>query len=164
MYSGMDIRKKINEIKNHYHSNLNNKYLKSLKSKIRLSPIVSREVEHLLNFEILYVDTRGSLNDLYAAIAALGVYIEELNKRVVPFLKSYLELHREQYDGNEKILFQMTIKNFPMNITILENHLREFYAILIEYDKNKFQKDAIYLRSKNINSIEKFFNRDTEDN
>ena len=155
MTSAEDIKNKIAEIKKHYDLNLNNNYLKSLNAKLEVAPMLQRQIGYLLNQEIIYVDSRGAISDLYSSIYAVLVYVTNLNKEVVPTIKSYVEQNAKNYHGNDGILFQMAVKNYPMNLNLFAKMLRTLFDSIMDYDNINFPGKEIHKEQKDIQEIDK---------
>ena len=155
MASVEDIKNKIAEIKKHYDLNLNSNYLKSLNAKLEVAPMVQRQIGYLLNQEIIYVDSRGAISDLYSSIYAVLVYVTNLNKEVVPTIKSYAEQNAKNYHGNDGILFQMAVKNYPMNLSLFAKMLRTLFDLIMAYDNTNFPGKEIHKEQKDIQEIDK---------
>ena len=155
MTTAEDIKNKITEIKKHYDLNLNNNYLKSLNAKLEVAPMLQRQIGYLLNQEIIYVDSRGAISDLYSSIYAVLVYVTNLNKEVVPTIKSYVEQNAKNYHGNDGILFQMAVKNYPMNLNLFAKMLRTLFDSIMDYDNINFPGKEIHKEQKDIQEIDK---------
>jgi hypothetical protein len=155
MASTEEIKNKIAEIRKHYDSNLNNNYLKGLNARLEVAPVLQRQIGYLLNQEIVYVDSRGAISDLYSSIYALLTYVTDLNKEIIPMLKSYADQNTKNYHGNEGILFQMAVKNYPMNLNLFTGMLKSFFDLVMSYDNNNFSGKEIHKELKEINEIDK---------
>ncbi len=155
MASTEEIKNKIAEIRKHYDSNLNNNYLKGLNARLEVSPVLQRQIGYLLNQEIVYVDSRGAISDLYCSIHALLSYVINLNKEIVPMLKTYNEQNGKNYHGNEAIFFQMMIKNYPMNLNLFTGMLKALFDLVTSYDTNNFSGKEIHKELKEVNEIDK---------
>jgi hypothetical protein len=155
MASTEEIKNKIAEIRKHYDSNLNNNYLKGLNARLEVAPVLQRQIGYLLNQEIVYVDSRGAISDLYSSIHALLTYVTDLNKEIIPILKSYADQNTKNYHGNEGILFQMAVKNYPMNLNLFTGMLKSLFDLVMSYDNNNFSGKEIHKELKEINEIDK---------
>jgi hypothetical protein len=155
MTSAEDIKNKIAEIRKHYDSNLNNNYLKGLNARLEVAPVLQRQIGYLLNQEIVYVDSRGAISDLYSSIYALLTYITDLNKEIIPMLKSYADQNTKNYHGNEGILFQMAVKNYPMNLNLFAKMLKTLFDSIMDYDNINFPGKEIHKEQKDIQEIDK---------
>ncbi|MEE1289629.1 MAG: hypothetical protein UHW86_01215, partial [Spirochaetota bacterium] len=144
MASTEEIKNKITEIRKHYDSNLNNNYLKGLNARLEVAPVLQRQIGYLLNQEIVYVDSRGAISDLYSSIYALLTYVTDLNKEIIPMLKSYADQNTKNYHGNEGILFQMAVKNYPMNLNLFTGMLKSLFDLVMSYDNNNFSGKEIH--------------------
>lgn len=124
-------------------------------ARLELSPTLQRQIGYLLNQEIVYVDSRGAISDLYSSIYALLVYVTDLNQKIIPTLKTYSEQNAKNYHGNEAIFFQMMIKNFPMDLNIFAGQLRTLFDMLMSYDNANFSGKEIHKELKVTQEIDK---------
>ncbi len=157
MYTTADIKTKINDIRRHYESYINSKYLKSVIMKIDLPHMTMRDMEYIINTEITYIDSKGSLADMYCGIKAIIYFVRELEGKIIPNLHSYSDIGKTAVSTNEQILYQMAIKNFPMNVKILTDLLKQLYDMLIVFDNEHFYQNQAYKNVADFDSILKFF-------
>jgi len=151
-----NIRNIINEIQTHYDKNLNSKYVKNLSLKIDIPVTINQDKNIVLVNDLIYIDSRGSIEDLYNGIRAVNYYIKEIEKNIIPRLSSYATSVISTNE-NDKILQQMAIKNYPMNIQILKNMLKKLFLFVYEFDKLNFSKDPAYLKVRNFNELEDMY-------
>ncbi len=151
-----DIINKLADIRKHFDSNLNNKYVKNIFIKVDLHSTIKQEMNIILINEFNYVDTRGGLIDIYNGIKAVSEFNKEVTSKVLKNLNSYISstfASSSNMSQNDKILSQMAIKNYPMNIKILNELLLSLFDMLVEYDKHNFSKDPAYLSVKEFDKI-----------
>ncbi len=153
-----EIKTLLKEIQTHYEKHLNNKYVRNIILKLDLPIMVNQDKNVILTNEMLYLDSRGSIEDIYEGIIAVNYLINEIEKNVVPNLSSYVAAYAaEQKNENEKILAQMAIKNYPMNIKILKDKIRSLFFKIYDFDKLNFTKDPAYKRVKNFSELENLY-------
>lgn len=160
-----EIKRELNEIHNHFEKNLNNKYVKNVMLKLELSPNTKHDMNIVLDYKTLYFDSKGTIEDLYNSIKAITFFIREVRTRVLPNINSYADggfLNPVTKDQNEKILSQMAIKNYPMNISILARMLQNLLALLIEYDESNFTNSPAYKKIKSFEEMSMFLNEIVE--
>ena len=117
-----DILQKIAELKSHFDKNCNNKYVKNIILRLDIGSDIKHSMGILLDYKTLYFDSRGTIDDLYSSIKAIAHFVREVQLRVLPSMStftadSFLNA-KSSKDPNDKILYQMAIKNYPMNIKI----------------------------------------------
>lgn len=152
-----EIVQKISEIKAHFDKNLNNKYVKNVVLKIDVGSEVKHNMGILLDYKTLYFDSKGTIDDLYSSIKAIAIFIREVQIRVLNNISSFTGdsffAASGSKDPNERILFQMAIKNYPMNIRLLAKMNFELLKMVIEYDKENFSNSPAYQNFKNFDEI-----------
>lgn len=161
MHNVNDIKKQISLVRNHYDNHLNNKYIKNLYRKIELPHMVSQEIKHLLESEVVYIDSKGALIDLYDGIKGVIFLLREIRVQILPSLKAYSNPELTNFSSHEKILYQMAISNYPQNIKIFTNDLHQLYEMILEFDKNQFNDDPAYKKISEFGEIEHFFRSET---
>jgi len=155
-----DIKNAIGEIQNHYEKNLNNKYVKKFTINLNLSSVIIQNMNLILGSNFVYIDTKA-IQDLYYGVKAVCDFISEIQSKVIPDIMSHTSASTQtNLSDNDKILYQMALKNYPMNIKILSDQIVKFFNLLVEYDNETFPKDPAYYKidkfedfKKNILSI-----------
>lgn len=153
-----DIKNVINDIKKHYDKHINNKYVKNLQSRLDITQSMMQNMNFILSGNIVYIDSRGAIEDLYNAIKAICDYITEVQSKIVPNISFYAAPNFYSQGGmteNDKILAQMAIKSFPMNVRLLYNFTYKLFNMVHEYDLTNFSKDPAYKRVETFPNIEK---------
>ncbi len=148
-----DIINMLTDIRTHFENNINNKYVKNIFIKIDLHPSNKQEMNIILVNDFHYIDSRGGLQDLYTGIKSVTLFIKEVINKVLKNLNAYVGTglgSSASVSQNDKILAQMAIKNYPMNIKILNDKLLKLLDLLLEYDKQFYAKDPAYLSVKDI--------------
>lgn len=160
MVSTSDIINKIKEIREHYDSHINNRYVKNLVMRIELSPSQSQDMGTILANEIIYVDTRGALSDLYSAMRAILVMVSKIYDDVIPGLKNYTAA--SGISSQEKILAQLAVKNYPSNVHFLAQKITELFEMVFTYDEDTFPSNPAYKSVKRdiIESILQFIDQE----
>lgn len=157
MINAADIKEKMKEIKHHYDSNLHNKYVKHIIMKLDIPYSTTQDLKKLLESEIVYVDTRGAVEDLYNGIRAVGVLMKEIEVEVVPNIKAFADSYSTKLEPNERVLFQMAIRNYPMNVDLLGQKVFELYKMVFAFDKYKFSDNPGYKHINDFQDIEKYY-------
>lgn len=153
-----EIIQAINELKIHFEKNLNNKYVKNILLKLDITSDIKHNMNILLDYKTLYFDSRGTIDDIYSSIRAIGYFIKEVQIRVLHNIVSYtgdsfFAAQGANKDSNDRILFQMAVKNYPMNIKLLAKMCFSLLKMVIEYDKDNFTSNPAYEGIKNFEEI-----------
>lgn len=152
-----DIIQAINELKIHFDKNLNNKYVKNIILKLDITSDIKHNMAILLDYKTLYFDSKGTIDDIYSSIRAISLFIKEVQIRVLPNIISFTGDTffgaAGSKDPNDKILFQMAIKNYPMNIKLLAKMCYNLLKMVVEYDKDNFTVNPAYESIKNFDEI-----------
>lgn len=165
MYTSTDIKTKINEIRYHYDTYLNNKFVKSIMMKLDIPHTIHRDMDYILTNEIIYIDSKGSLMDLYAGIKAIIFLIKDIDIKITPNIQGYMDAGKKAYSANDAILYQMAIKNYPMNVVILETMIKQLYDMVLDFDRSSFAGHEIFKSVKDIKDIDIYFqSRDFKNN
>lgn len=153
-----DIKNVLVEVQKHYEKHINNKYVKNSIMKIDLSQTVIQNMNLVLSGNLVYIDSKGAIEDLYIGIKAVLDFILEMQQNVVPNMGSYfsnINLQGQQLSQNDRILSQMAIKNYPMNLKLFFDMVNKLFGMVNEFDKVNFSKDPAYKRMRNFSDIEK---------
>jgi hypothetical protein len=151
-----DIKNSISEIQKHYDKHVNNKYVKKFTLNLDISPTVIQNMNLILGANFVYIDTKGAIEDLYCGVKAVCDFINEIQTNIIPELNSYTNITlQSNMSENDKILSQMAIKNYPMNIKILSNMLYKVFNMIIDYDIATFPRDPAFKRVEYFEEIRK---------
>jgi hypothetical protein len=152
-----EIVQAINELKVHFDKNLNNKYVKNIILKLDMTSDIKHNMGILLDYKTLYFDSKGTIDDIYSSIKAIGLFIKEIQIRVLPNIVSFTGDTffgaSGSKDPNDKILFQMAIKNYPMNIKLLAKMCYSLLKMVVEYDKENFSVSPAFESVRNFDEI-----------
>lgn len=155
-----EIKECINDIRVHYDSNLNNKYVKNIILKLDIPSETRHYMGIILDYKTLYFDSKGTIEDIYNGIKAICHFIKEVRIRVLPNIESYAGENFLSASGvkdpNERILYKMATKNYPMNIKMLAKHCLKLLKLCIEYDDTNFTKTPAYASIKGFSEIESY--------
>ncbi|MCG8571141.1 MAG: hypothetical protein MJB14_13490 [Spirochaetes bacterium] len=144
MYNSSDIITVINDIRQHYESNLNSKYVKHMMMKLNLPYNVTQDMKRLLETQIVYVDSRGAVEDIYSGIKAVGYFVKEVQATIFPNIKAFSDANISSLNQNEKILYQMAIKNYPENVMLFAEKIFHLFEMVFEFDKTKFDNNPAF--------------------
>ncbi len=152
-----EIIQAINEMKLHFDKNLNNKYVRNVLLKLDITSDIKHNMNILLDYKTLYFDSKGTIDDIYSSIRAIAFFIKEVQIRVLHNITAYTGDTffgaSASSDSNDRILFQMAIKNYPMNIKFFAKMCFNLLKMVIEYDKDNFTTNPAYESIKNFEEI-----------
>ena len=152
-----EIIQAINELKIHFDKNLNNKYVKNIILKLDITSDIKHNMAILLDYKTLYFDSKGTIDDIYSSIKAIALFIKEVQIRVLPNIVSFTGDTffgaSGSKDPNDRILFQMAVKNYPMNMKLLAKMCYNLLKMVVEYDKDNFTSSPAYESIKNFDEI-----------
>lgn len=159
MINVSDIKNLITELQTHYEKHINNKYLKNVIMKVDLNTTSLQNMNLILAGNMVYIDSRGALEDLYYGIKAICEFINEIQTKIMPNLGIYGASNflgsNQNVTQNEKILSQMAVKNYPMNVKMFFDLVYKLFNMINEFDKINFPKDPAYKRIQNFPQLEK---------
>lgn len=156
-----NIKLKIGEVREHFNKYVNNKYVKNITSSLGLANSVKHDMNIIFINDLIYLDTRGTIEDLYVGIKAVSYFIREVRINVLKNLSSYTgssflsSSAQKNFSENDKVLAKMAYKNYPMNIKILADQVYELLTMIIDFDNSEFGNDPAYKHVKGFDEIGK---------
>ncbi|HOV12910.1 MAG TPA: hypothetical protein PK771_01395 [Spirochaetota bacterium] len=158
MVSVSDIKNVIAEIQKHYDKHINNKYVKNITMRLDLGQSVIQNMNLILSGNLVYIDSKGAIEDLYYGIKAVLDFISETEQKIIPNMNLYYtgpgSNNTQNMGPNDKILSQMAIKNYSMNLKLFFDMISKLFIMVNEFDKINFSKDPAYKRINNFPQIE----------
>ncbi|MBQ3923335.1 MAG: hypothetical protein II707_08570 [Spirochaetales bacterium] len=152
MVTADDIKKAVGDIQNHYNTNINNKYVKNSLLRMDVPLHVQQNKDFLLKGDLYYIDSRGAVEDLYMGVAATMDYIDMRVKHVMPHI-TFTGADFVAKDANERVMAQMALKNYGMNVEIFRKKVCDFFTLLTDYDMFLFNKNPAYKNIKNYENL-----------
>ncbi len=153
-----DIKNVLIELQKHHDKHISNKYVKNIIMKLDLSQTVIQNMNLVLSGNLVYIDSKGAIEDLYLGIKAVLDFISEVKQNVIPNMNLYYtglnSSINQSLNQNDKILSQMAIKNYPMNVKFFFDLVNKLFSMVNEFDKINFSKDPAYKRLQNFAQIE----------
>ena len=146
------IKKAVKDIQNHYNTNINNKYVKNSLLRMDVPLHVQQNKDFLLKGDLYYIDSRGAVEDLYMGVAATMDYIDMIVKHVMPHV-TFTGADFVAKDANERVMAQMAMKNYGMNVEIFRKKVCDFFTMLTEYDVSLFNRNPAYNNIKNYENL-----------
>jgi hypothetical protein len=132
----------IEKIRNHYHNNINNRFIRKALLMMKV-PRGTWDALFRLTDKTDYYKIQGyPYRELYEQIHAAATFIHHAKIDVMPRLRSLVAggtdtlFSRQQTDeGKDHVLLQMAIDNFPANLGVFSDLVNELYLQAVELDK-----------------------------
>lgn len=154
MVSAEDIKNAVKDLQIHFNNHVNNKYVKNMLLRVDEPVGVSQRKDYLLKGDLYYIDSKGAIEDLFLGIMATLEYTDIISKDVVPRL-AMTNADFVPTNPNERVLCQMTLKNYPTNINIFYKKLVDFFWMLLDYDNFLFPHSPAHEKVKGFETLHK---------
>jgi hypothetical protein len=157
-----DIFRIVEKIGDHYQNNINNRFMR--KSLLHLE-LPQSEWDRLdgLTSKSEYYRTQGfQLDELYEMILAASHFIFQARQKLIPNLKSIVTQGASGRGGDggspqDKILRDMAINNFPVNVGILTDLVNELYVKTTGLDRQAHgSKPPLYEKIPELKEIGRY--------
>ena len=143
-----DIYKIIDKMKEHFKNNIYNRYIRKALLTMRIPQSTWDLLDNMVENADYYKIQGYQFDELYDRILAAANFIFHARKEVAPNLRSLLSMgtgtffSRGKGDQNaDKVLTQMAINNFPVNIKIFSDMVNELYFKTVVIDKEMHKKE-----------------------
>ncbi len=155
-----EIMSLMERIREHYHNNVNNRFVRKALLLMDISRTTWDHLESLTEKGDFYRTQGYQFDELYEWIVAALTFIHHARTEVSPNLKSILAagsatiLHKGAREREEdRILREMAIKNFPSNLMIFADLIRELYQKVKELDEKINFSRPIYKKYPEIQEL-----------
>ena len=157
------IFKIVEKIRNHYHNNINNRFIRKALLMMKV-PRGTWDALSRLTEKTDYYKIQGyPFNELYEQIHAAATFVHQAKIDVVPRLRSLVAggtdtiFSRHKSDQkNDGVLLQMAIDNFPANLGVLSDLINELYLRAVEVDKEDHPNEKpVYERMPELKDLGK---------
>ena len=138
-----DVYKIVERISDHYQKNIANRFVRKALMVLDLQPSEWERIEGLTE-GLEYHRAQGyQFDEIYEMILAAGHFLYEARQRIVPNLRSLISATggptlsgRALPAGNqERVLRDMAMQNFPVNLGILNDLVNELYVKTAALDR-----------------------------
>ena len=143
----------MDKIKDHYHNNINNRFIRKALLIMDISRTTWENLESLTEKGDFYRTQGYNFDELYEWIISALTFIHHARTEVAPNLKAILSSGSTTVLGKtirereeDKILREMAIKNFPANLKIFADLIKELYNRVIKLDKIENSKKPHYIK------------------
>jgi hypothetical protein len=135
-----EIFKIIEKIRNHYHTNLNNRFIRKALLLMKVPRGTWDAIARLTEKTDLYKIQGYPYKELYEQIHAAATFVHQAKIDVAPRLRILLSdgtetVFSRQKGGEDRILLDMAINNFPANLGVFSDLINELYVKAVEQDK-----------------------------
>ncbi len=133
----------IERIQQHYHNNINNRYVKKALLYMKVPREVWERVDHFMEKSEYYKLQGYGYQELYEAIHACAVFVHHARLEVLPNIRGLSGsegiLSRGSGTGgeSERILRQMAVENFGANLGVFADLVNELYVKTVDLDKQE---------------------------
>ena len=135
-----EISKIVEKIRDHFHTNLNNRYIRKALLLMRVPRGTWDAIARLTEKTDFYKIQGYPYKELYEQIHAAATFVHHAKLEVTPRLRELLSggtrtvFSREKGD-EDKVLLEMAINNFPANLGVFSDLIDALYVKTVEQDK-----------------------------
>ena len=159
-----EILELIDKIKDHYHNNINNRFIRKALMFIKIPREDWEALERFTEKTDYYKIQGYRYKELYEQIHGAASFISHAKTEVLPQIKTLLAAGSDtmlsRKSGNtdsDRILREMAINNFSANLGIFADMLNELYIKTVHIDKEDHKgSKPIYERMPELREIGQF--------
>jgi hypothetical protein len=139
-----DIFKIVEQISEHYQKNISNRFVRKALMMLDLQPSEWERLEGLTE-GLEYHRAQGyQFDEIYEMVLAAGHFLYEARQRVLPNLRGMISAttggdtlsgRRLPSGDQERVLRDMAMKTFPVNLGVLNDLVNELYVKTTELDR-----------------------------
>jgi hypothetical protein len=137
-----DVFKIVEQISEHYQKNISNRFVRKAIMVIDLQPSEWERLEGLTE-GLEYHRAQGyQFDEIYEMILAAAHFLYEARQQIIPNLRSMTSTGGDTISGRklptgeqERVLRDMALQNFPVNLGILNDLVNELYVKTTTLDK-----------------------------
>lgn len=135
-----EIFKIVEKIRDHYHMNLNNRYIRKALLMMKVPRGTWDAIARLTEKTDFYKIQGYPYKELYEQIYAAATFVHQAKVEVTPRLRELLSRGTDTVfsrgkPGEDKILLDMAINNFPANLGVFSDLINALYVKTVEQDK-----------------------------
>jgi hypothetical protein len=135
-----ELFKIIDKIREHYHGNLNNRYMRKALLMMKVPRGTWDAIARLTEKTDFYKIQGYPYKELYEQIYAAATFVHHAKMDVAPRLRDLLAggtdtMFSRGKPGEDKILLEMAINNFPANLGVFSDLINALYLKTVELDK-----------------------------
>lgn len=137
----------IEQLREKYQVFTSNSFIKNYLYEADLPRSVWMGIEDLLDANHYYDAMGYDLEKLYEQLLSLCRFLDTLRKSVVPRMQSEVRARAATLDGNNRVIFTMTVSNAPGNVQNFFNLAGELFRNLQRMDRDANGEDRMVYRS-----------------
>jgi hypothetical protein len=135
-----EIFKIVEKIREHYHTNLNNQYIRKALLLMKVPRGTWDAIARLTEKSDFYKIQGYPYKELYEQIYAAATFVHHAKIEVTPNLKQLVSggtdtVFSRGKPGEDRILLDMAITNFPANLGVFSDLINSLYVKTVEQDK-----------------------------
>ena len=143
-----DIYKIIDKMKEHFKNNIYNRFIRKALLTMQIPQSTWDLLDNIVENADFYKVQGYQFDELYDRILAAANFIFHARKEVAPHLRTLLSMGGDTVfsrspggPNTDKVLTQMAINNFPVNIKIFSDMVDELYLKTVDLDKEMHKHD-----------------------
>jgi len=149
-----DIIRAIEELGEHYRSNINNKYIKKAFLNLTLDISDLNRITGFTEKADYPMAHEYGFAELYENLLALARFIREVNSIILPNIRALVGTAGGGMDEKEKIIQEIAVNNFPSNLGILSDMVHRIFLMVYELDKESNKNSRTFFsRNPDLKSI-----------
>ncbi len=156
-----EIMQIIENIRDHYQKNINNRYIRKAFMHIEIPKEASEGLERLTEKNDYYKIQGYHYKELYEQIHAAATFVYHAKQEILPGIKTYLAggsdtvFSRKSVETErDRVLRDMAINNLKSNLGIFADMLNELYIKVVNSDKEDHPgSKPIYTRMPELKEI-----------
>jgi len=132
----------IDKIKTHYTNNIYNRYMRKALITMQIPQSTWDLIDSMSERAEFYKVQGYQFDELYERIIAAAQFIFHARKEVMPNMRHLLSGGADTFftrsageSGADRVLAEMALKNFPVNIKIFSDLVNELYFHVVELDR-----------------------------
>jgi hypothetical protein len=135
-----EIFKIVEKIRDHYHTNLNNRYVRKALLLMKVPRGTWDAIARLTEKTDFYKIQGYPYKELYEQIHAAATFVHHAKLEVAPHLRGLLSggtetVFSRSKPEEDKVLLDMAINNFPANLGVFSDLINTLYVKTVEEDK-----------------------------
>lgn len=151
----------IDKIKEHFRNNIYNRFLRKALLSMQISQTTWDLLDSITEKAELYKAQGYQFDELYDRIIACAQFVFHARKEVMPNIRHLLSGGGEtmftrggKEPGADRVLTDLAINNFPVNIRIFADMVNELYLLTVEIDKDMHKRERpVYEKIPELKNI-----------
>ena len=158
------------QIGEHYRNNVNNQYVRRALLHLKIDSGTWDLIAGITDLNDHYKLRDYRLDEIYERITALALFVNRCRQDAQPNLKHLLQDGQRSVlsrggasPGTERVLLDMAIKNFPSNIDLLADMIREFFEAVKQHDRDTQRSGRpVYEKMPGLANVDRYLRNGSE--